>query len=378
MSKIKILYITTSLNIGGAEMMLCHLLTRLDRNHFEPVVISLSEKSKLDDRITVLGIPLFHLGMRSDQPKISILLRLMHIVRITKPDLIQGWMYHANLVAQLLGSFLRIPVLWSVHSSVYNLAHEKRTTAWVIRACAFLSKQARKIIFVSETSRQQHEQLGYEPSRSCVIANGFDTSLFAPSHETRLRVRAALNIPDDAMLIGSFARFHPMKDHANFLRAAGELAHRYPQVQFLLAGTDVTWENPAIRQLVTELSLQDRTHLLGPRYDVPDLMKSLDLMTSSSAYSEAFPLVIGEAMACGVPCVATNLGDSTILIGDTGLVVPPQNSQELAGAWESVIAAPTEQRYQLGRAARQRIEQNYSLQSIVTQYERLYLSIAGK
>jgi glycosyltransferase involved in cell wall biosynthesis len=166
-----------------------------------------------------------------------------------------------------------------------------------------------------------------------------------------------------------------MKDHANFLRAAKILLAKYPETKFVMIGTNVDYENQILTDLITELSIGSNVHLLGQRRDIPQITPALDILTSSSAFGEAFPLVLGEAMSCGVPCVVTDIGDSAWIVGDTGRVIPAKNPAALAQAWQEMITMDKSTRVNLGQAARKRIIDKFSLNTIVKQYEQLYQSI---
>lgn len=372
----KIIYVITGLTTGGAEIMLYNILSKLNRR-FSPIVVSLMDRGTVGDRIAALGIPVHSIGMKPGMPTIPAIRQLIHIVRQLKPDLIQGWMYHGNLAAQLISVFYsqKIPILWNIQSSIYSLALVKRMTAYVIRLSALLSKFPKKIIFVSQIGKLQHEALGYCSENTCVIPNSSDTSLFVPSMEARLTVRKELGLPAPSFLIGLICRYHPMKDHANFLRAAALLLADRPAIHFLLIGTEVDPENQILRQLIQELGIFNQIHLLGERKDIPRLTAALDIAASASAYGEGWPLVVGEAMSCGVPCVVTDVGDSGWIVGDTGRVVPPRDSAALANAWKELIDLGSEGREALGKAARARIIECFSIESVVAQYEALYESM---
>jgi glycosyltransferase involved in cell wall biosynthesis len=172
------------------------------------------------------------------------------------------------------------------------------------------------------------------------------------------------------------ARFDPMKDHPNFIRAAALLARRLAEVRFVLCGLGAAPENADLVRLLAEHGVRDRFHLLGRRSDIPRVMNALDVCTLSS-FGEAFPLAIGEAMSCGVPCVVTDVGDSAYLVGDTGRVVPPRDSTALAGAWEALASLEPEARRRLGLAARERIVQHFALAGVVEQYTNLYRRALG-
>lgn len=373
----QIVYITTGLGTGGAERMLDNLLSQIDRKRFNPAVVSLLDRGTWGDRLATSGIPVYTIDMERGKPTPAALRRLMHVIRQVKPDLIQGWMYHGNLAAQIASLLFwqKIPVLWSIHNSADALLADNKMTGGVIKLGAWLSKLPTHVAFVSQTSKSQHQALGYWSENACVIPNGFDPAIFAPSPEARLAVRSELGLPNDCLAIGLICRYHPMKDHANFLQAAALLLKEYPDTHFILAGTEVDLQNHHLQQLVQQLKIENNIHMLGERQDMPRLMAALDISTLASAYGEAFPMAVGEAMSCGVPCVVTDVGDSSWLVGDTGKVVPPKNPQALANGWKELIEIGNEQRQALGKAARLRIIDCFALEKIAAQYEKLYESV---
>jgi glycosyltransferase involved in cell wall biosynthesis len=377
---LKIVYIITDLSTGGAQVMLYKLLSRMSRERFTPVVVSLMDRGTMGDRIEALGVPIYAIGMNAGIPRISAMQRLIRIVRQLNPDLIQGWMYHANLAAQVASMFChqKVPVVWCIQCSIYSLAFEKKLTAAIIKWCAYLSKFDIDVVHVSKISKIQHEALGYSKNNSCVIPNGVDTLLFTPSVEAKATVRTELGLPEQTWLIGLMARYHAMKDQANFLRAAALLLKEHPDVHFILAGQGIERENQTLYELIRELGISQQTHLLGERNDMPCLTAALDIASLSSSYGEGFPLAVGEAMSCAVPCVVTDIGDSAWMVGDTGRIVPPQNPEALANAWKELINLGPEGRYALGQAARNRAIAHFSLDSVVAQYEALYESVLAR
>lgn len=374
----KIVYFTTGLNTGGAEMMLSQLLSRINRKCFSPVVISLLDNGTFGEHIEAEGIPVYTLNMKQGIPTLANIWRLIKIIRQVKPDLIQGWMYHGNIAAQLasLSLLYQVPVLWSIHYSPNSLSLEKKLTALIIKSGTYLSRLSASNIFVSQTSRQKHEKLGYRSKHNCVIPNGFDTSVFVPSEAARAEIRFELSLPKDSIIIGMMGRYHLMKDHNNFLQAAALISQKYDNIYFILAGTGVDKDNKNLVDLIQEKQLVKQTKLLGERRDIPRLASAFDIFTLPSAYGEAFPLVVGEAMSCAVPSVVTDVGDSALIVGDTGRVVAPRNPEALAHAWQELIEMKTEDREALGKAARARIQKLFSLDSVVSEYEKLYASLA--
>ena len=369
----KILFLTTGLSSGGAEMMLYKLLCGMNRQRFEPVVISLMNRGTLGDRIESLGVPVHSLGMKAGVPTLLAPWQLIGKIRQIQPDLIQGWMSHSNLAAQSASIFASkpIPILWNIRHSVLSRADTKLSTLFIINLLSYLSYLPAKIIYNSKVGAEGHQQIGYRSDKTTIIPNGFDTQLFAPSAEARSIVRAELNLPEDTFLIGRMGRFHPMKDPGTFLQAAALLLEIEPDVHFLLVGRKMDWENQLLQRLIKELSLSERIHLLGERQDIPRLTAALDI-ASSSSYSEGFANVIGEAMSCGVLCVVTDAGDSAWIVGETGRVVPIRDPNALCAAWIDLIKMETLARRELGARARERIKAEFSIEAIVKQYEKLY------
>jgi glycosyltransferase involved in cell wall biosynthesis len=290
-------------------------------------------------------------------------------------------MYHADLLGglavRLVGS--GIPVVWNIRHSNLDPKGNKRTTIWTAKVCARLSNRLpARIVCCSEASRQVHTALGYAPQKMVVIPNGFDLSAFKPDPAARESVRRELGIAADALLIGLVGRFDPQKDHGNFVAAAALLSAAYPEVHFLLCGDGVNWDNQKLAGWIEEAVLRQRFHLLGRREDMPRLTASLDIASSSSSYGEGFPNVIGEAMACGVPCAVTDVGDSAFIVGYTGLVVLPRDPEALAQAWKRLIDMGPEGRQRLGGAARKRILENFNLPDIIARYEALYREAARR
>lgn len=370
---IRIVHVITGLDTGGAEMMLYKLLSLTDRTRYAPSVVSLTGGGPVGDRIEALGIPVETLGMARGVPDPAGLLRLAVRLRRIRPALVQTWMYHADVVGGLAAKLAgNVPVLWNLRQSSLDRAGLGRGTLLTARAAAWLSHRIPvRIVCGSEAARRAHGALGYARDRLVVIPNGFDLDMFAPSASARAAVRRELGIGGDVPLIGLAARFHPQKDHHTFIRAAGMLREWLPEAHFVLCGNGVSWQNSRLAGWIDEAGVRDNCHLLGSRADMPMIDAALDVAASSSR-SEGFPNVIGEAMACGVPCAVTDVGDSAQLVGDTGRVVPPRDARALAQAWQALLAMPAGDRRDLGAAARRRIGQCYSLQSVVRRYEDLY------
>lgn len=379
---LQITHVITGLDMGGAEMMLFKLLSALDAEAFQSRVICLREEGSMAERIRGLGIPVESLNMSPGMPSYAALKQLTDLLRQQLPDIVQTWMYHADLLGALAARFAgRLPVVWNIRNSTLDPRTSKRSTRWVVKLLAALSHRwPARIISCSETARAYHIGLGYDAEKMVVIPNGFDVSRFKPDAGVRASLRAELGLPDDALLIGAVGRFDPQKDYPNMIAAAGWLHAAHPDIHFVLCGSGLSPDNTELTGWIESRGLQKVFHLLGRRDDMPRIAAAMDLATSSSAYGEAFANVIGESMSCGVPFVATDVGDASLIVGETGKVVPPQESAALAAAWNALLVLSPEERAALGGAARQRVENCFSLPRVVAKYAVLYreLTAAGK
>ena len=378
-SPIKILHVITSLEAGGAQAMLYKLLGSMNENEFDQSVVVLMGSGVYGPKLRAKNKHVHTLDMRSGRPSIRSVAALKQIVAKFEPALIQGWMYHANLVAEIARGFAGASAssLWNIRHSINSLSDEKALTRLVIRLGARLSWMPSQIIYNSKVAALQHEDLGYRMHRRVILANGFDTDKFKFSPIERQRIRAELSVADGDFLIGTIARYHPMKDHANLVSSALLLDDKFPNIHFALAGTDTDSLQTGLYTSIEQAGLLSRFHLLGERGDISALMSALDLLVLPSAYGEGFPNVIGEAMACERPCIATEVGDSAIVLGECGEIVPTKNPSALADAIIEVYSASEADRLETGKKARLRIMEHYSLPKIANQYEELYRSVLG-
>lgn len=248
----------------------------------------------------------------------------------------------------------------------------------VIRISRALSNSPKRIVYNSFTGKQQHEAFGFSARCSTMIPNGFDVEQFRPNAMARQRIRAEFDIRGEDLVIGLVARWHPMKDHENFLRAAEQFIHMCPRTVFMLVGEGLVPENSILMEWICERHLQMNVRLCGRRRDIPAIDSALDIASSSSSWGEGFPNAIGEAMACGVPCVATDVGEIREIVGDTGIVVPARDPGAMCSGWETLANTVVPARRDLGLKARQRICERYSLSAVAQQYANIYLGMVGE
>jgi glycosyltransferase involved in cell wall biosynthesis len=375
---IRVAHVITNLTTGGAEMMLYRMLQVLDRSRFDAEVFSLKQEHPVGDKIAALGIPVNALHI-ARVPGPSHVARLARWLRRGRFQVVQTWMTHADLVGGLAAKLAGLlPVAWGLHVGHLDRQTHGRTAIWTARLNARLSHFVPdRIVSCSETSLREHVRLGYAEHKMVVIPNGFDLNAFRPDAAARSDVRRELGLPDDALIVGQVGRFHPQKDHQTFTRAAALVHARHPDAWFVLIGRDTTWENPVLSAWIEETGARDRFRVLGSRDDVPRLTAAMDVACSSSSHGEAFPLVIGEAMGCGVPCAVTDCGDAAIMVGETGRVAPIRDPPAFARGIGELIDLGREGRTRLGLAARRHIEENYALHAIAARYDALYAELAG-
>jgi glycosyltransferase involved in cell wall biosynthesis len=376
----KILHLIPSLSVGGAEMILKQLILHPLASKHESRVVSLGSAGYLRKELQLPGIWVDYL--RVSNRNLLSLLRLSHLNKIIeefKPDVIQSWMFHANVLTVLLVKyFKRTPVVWSLHQDIADMTWIKTSTRIAIKLGAVFSHSVPSaIISVSERSMASHDQIGYAKAKFVHIPNGFDWRVFSPNVQARQKARKDLGLNDSDVLIGFFARYHPMKDHQTFIKAIASLHQAFPRFHFVFCGQNLTPENKELTRLIKGAGIDKVVHLLGLRDDLPRLYVALDIYSTSSV-SEGFPLTVGEAMACGVPCVVTDVGDSARLVDETGLVVPPRDSKALAMAWTTLGNLPQKDRLALGMAARRRVIDRFSIDKMVSDYYSLYHRISRK
>ncbi len=367
----KILHVINRVGAAGAEIMLLNLVLRLKNYNFDQEILTLMPDGVLIKNFQANGIKVKDVGMRKGVPSPRAIFRLNKVITQAKPDVVHGWLYHASLAATL-ATPKTIPVIWGIHHSLTGLAQEKWLTRIIIKTGSRLKKRIARYVFVSKTSQKQHVEIGYPSEQSETIPNGFDLFRFRPDESVRQAVRNGWGFVDEDIIIANAARYHPMKNHMGLVRSFSKLAKRFHNVKLVLMGRGIDDNNVELKTFVAEEMLENQVFLLGERRDVECLMNAFDLYVSASLYGEAFPLVIGEAMACGVPCVATDIGDCRDIIDNTGRLVRPGDDAGLMQAMGELISLTAKQRRELGYAARQRIEAYYSLDMISNKYADLY------
>lgn len=369
----QITHIITGLDDGGAEAVLYRLCAWDPSQSY--CVVSLMGAGKYGPLLTQAGVRVVRLNMTRGRLTPRGLWELWRLLRREKPDLVQTWMYHADLIGGVVARLAGVRrVVWGIRHSTLEPGKSRRGTIAIARLNAWLSRLVpERIVCCAEVAREVHAALGYAPDKLVVIHNGYDLGRFLPNPAARAQLRAEWRIDADRPVFGMAGRFDPQKDHENLLRALSRLNRSGNPFCCVLVGKGLDSSN---RQLVTWLEKYELNRdvlLLGQRSDVPAVMNAIDLHVLSSS-AEAFPNVLAEAMACGTPCVTTDVGDAAVIVGDTGWVVPPSDSDQLATALEAALAARDETSAWRARcdAARQRVEQNFSLEKMISAYHAVW------
>jgi len=376
MEKIRVLHIITDTDIGGAERMLEKLLQFSDMDRFEPEVLSLLPVDAVGRAIQAMGVPVETAGMSSGLPSLRQLLRVYKWIKVRKPSIVQTWMYHADLIGGVAARCAGTPVVWGIHQSNLNPRVNSSNTMLSARLGKLLSGTVpHSIVCCSFASAESHTAFGYNSEKMRIIHNGFEVPPIIP--RTQRYLRGELGIKENSFVVGMVARFDPQKDHGTFIKAARRLYEKHRKVQFILCGEDVDRSNTVLLEMIRRYSdtgFENSVHLIGRRGDMEQVYAAMDILGTSSV-GEGLPLVVGEAMARGIPCVVTDVGDSAHVVGETGIVVPAEDSKKLSEAWSFMYQLTDSELLERGKAARLRIENELNIKTAVKKYHDLYTSI---
>ena len=358
----KVVHVITGLGVGGAERMLVSLAIANKKAGYPVLVVTLLAGGPLTRELEDADVQVVSLGMRRRAAVFLPVLRLARILRDARPDVVQTWMYHADLitlVALWLSGIRRSTRLyWGVRCSDMDLSRYGRLLRIVVRVCARLSRWPNGIIVNSIAGRDWHVGLGYRPDRFHLVDNGVDLSRFLVRRPNRSAIRCELGIPNGSPVVAMVARVDPQKDYDCFLAALD----RMPGVYAVAMGKGTE-----------ALPSRDNLQGLGQRDDVPELLTACDLLVSSSAFGEGSSNAILEGMAAGLPVIATDVGDARRIIGDAGVVVPPQDPDALSKAALKLLADPPSLN-RLGVMAKDRIAAHFTQERMVESFEAIYQS----
>lgn len=375
-----IVHIITGLNNGGAEAVLFRLVTHDSLN--KHLVISMMNEGKYGFLLEEDGIQVFYLNMPRGRITWRGIKSLWTILSLNKPDVVQTWMYHADLVGGIIARLVGIKnVVWGIRNSTLLSGSTSRLTLIISKICAVLSYVIpRKIITCAKNAMEVHVEQGYCPSKFHVVPNGYDLNQFKPDSVARKKMRLDWEMSENLRLIGMVARFDPQKDISNLLDALVKLKGKVTNFHCLLIGNGMDLDNESLNQLIFAKEMGDYVSPLGSHNDIPAVMNALDIHILSSKFGEAFPNVLAEAMACGTPCIATDVGDANIIINNTGWIVPPQSPQSLSTAIMEALELNQEREAWglLQQRCRNHIVENFSIDRMVNAYHSVWTNINCK
>ena len=352
----KILFLARQLNIGGAERQLVILANELASRGHEVVIASYYPGGAMSTKLDTSRVRLISLEKRSRWDLFSLYVKVVRLVRQERPAVLHGWMHTQNLVATFVRVFFpKIKLFWCVRSSDLGMVQDfvERFEVWLQ---ARLSGFADCIVVNSMAGLEHTVSGGVPREKMLFIPNGIDTNVFYPDAAEGKKVRADWGISESTKIIGKIARYDPIKNHPLFLKAAAQVAAKYPDVRFVCVGHGKASYVAELKELTRTLGIEDRVMWIDARPDVRAVYNALDVFCSASR-SEGFPNVIGEAMACGRQCVVTDVGDSKLVVGPTGIAVPSDDVDALSAALlQKLDAGET-----LNLRARQRILENFTV-----------------
>lgn len=364
--RLKIAFLIRALTVGGAERQLVELARGLRERGHDVLVIVFYPDGPLGEELVRAGVRLCSLDKRGRWETLGFLGRLLRLLRREAPDVLHGYLEVANILAVLVRPVLpRMRTVWGIRAA--NIDYRRydrvmRASFWLL--CR-LARFPDRILVNSRAGREHHRRLGFPDARMRVVPNGIDTLRFRPDPEAGRRIRREWELEGDGVLVGIIGRLDPMKDHPTFLLAASRLMRQRPDVRFVCLGDGPPERADELRRLADELGLGHRIRWLPARSDMPAVYNALDIVCSSSL-GEGFSNVLAEAMACGVPCVATDVGDSAWILGDTGVVVPPQDPEALAWGMEVALARRSAES---SAAARRRIVEQFAVDRLISATE---------
>lgn len=372
-----ITHIIIGLEVGGAELMLARLIEtqRVTAPWLRHRVVSLTSLGEIGGRLRAQGVEVAALGMGSILHGPATLLRLVALLRRQRSDIVQTWMYHADLIGGLAARLAGLRgIIWGIRSTDITKggSHSTRVVRWL---CARLSRRIpQSIVCAANASLKLHAALGYDRTRMLVIPNGLDLARMTIDPVAVAALRDAHGLPGDVVVVGTVGRFSTVKGQEDFVRAAGLIAAARLDCRFMMVGLGCSWDNPRLVGWIRQTGFAERFVLMGKRQDVPVCLAAIDLFALTSR-SEGFPNVLAEAMAMGRSCVTTDVGDAALLLGDCGHVVPPENPAAMAEAVLAMLDAGTTARSTDGDAAQARVQAEFSMDRCARRFESLYESV---
>ncbi|MCO8048558.1 glycosyltransferase [Acinetobacter towneri] len=368
----KVVHIIVGLHVGGAELMLKRLvLASHIKGKIQHEVISLTDLGIIGSDLKQAGIPVHILNMKSAFSILRVYFSLKKLLKKLKPDVVQTWMYHADLIGGMAAKSLRVKkIIWGIRNTSLD-SNSGIIKKAIRKSCALLSAQVpTTIVCVATKAKKLHENIGYSQDKMIVIPNGFDVNRFNVNNELRNKYRDELNIENTKLVIGNIGRFVPAKNQINFIKACLSLLDKGYDFDVLMAGRNISFENLEIKELVAN---RNNFKLVGEIDQPEKFYNAIDVFCLSSI-TEGFPNVLGEAMAAEKVCLTTDAGDAKEILGICGYHISTPTSHEIANSIEVNILSKEFSilKEEVGKMARLEIIKKYSLDKIVEDFEKLY------
>ncbi len=352
------------------------LLRNLDHSRFDVTVAPFYAKGFFWSELTRIdGLNLTPLDKRGRWDIVKFYVRCVRLVKRIRPAIIYSFAQEPNLIALPLAKFVSAKTVWGIRRSTKSVYSGDAIALFGFVLGRILSPLADSIIYNSWCGRDLYNKRGYCSLNALVVSNGFDTTQFRPSSQERLDLRAELGLHSTALVVGIVGRIHPVKNHAMFLRMAQQLLRKHPGVRFICVGSGTKEMTESVHHLAASLELEKVLIWLGEQSNMTRVYNVLDTLVLCSK-EEGCPNVVGEAMSCGIPCVVFDVGDAAQLVGNTGLVVKEGDEQELVSAVSKLVDMDSRDRQRLGGMARQRIESEFGLDSMVLKVTSLFEGLA--
>lgn len=368
---INLIFLIRSLEIGGKERQLVELAKGINKSRFNLTVVTFYSGGAFYEELKKEGIKVVSLEKKGRWDVIGFFYRFNRLLRHLKPHVIQSFLGGPNaLVIIFKPLFSKVRMVWTLGSSNMEMIKHDFLSSVITKINCFFSRFTNCIFVNSNAGYEYAIEQGYPKRKIFIVHNGIDTEKFKPDKNSGAKVRAEWNIKNDEILIGLVGRLSPEKDHINFFKGAAQLAKEREDVRFVCVGVGPDHFSDNLKRRADDLGLSDRLIWAGERYDMPSVYNALDLATSTSI-SEGFPNVICEAMACCVPCVVTDVGDSSKIVGKTGQVVPIKKPEFLVQGWKDCLS---KNREELRLKARSRIVENFTLEKYFQKTEELLWS----
>lgn len=373
---LRICFLTRSLNYGGAERQLAALASGLKKRGHEVFVVLFYGGGALELDLRKHDVQVISLGKGGRWDIAVFMWRLLGVLRRIRPDVCHTYLTVPNVIVSVLKPFLHgARLVWGVRASNMELGHYDRLSRVADRLEAVFVRWADLVIVNSEAGREHAAARGFPADFLITVPNGIDLAAFRPERSRRLELRRSWGARDSDRLIGLVARLDPMKDHGTFLAAVEMFLSSGGVARFICVGDGPDDYRRVLQDEADRRGLRDYLVWVGTQSDMLAVYNALDLVTLTSAFGEGFPNVLGEAMACGIPCVATAVGDSAIIVGDAGIIIPVRDPAALAAAWRNALSRLDEEGETLCKRARAQIASRFGIQAMVTRCETLLVDL---